>query len=361
MITANRPLFFLSPTMNYSSILTAFGLDATSEVRRLGNGLINSTCLVTTPGGQRYVLQRINTSVFPDVDTLQDNIERVTAHLRSKLAERGVTDLNRRCLRFLPDTATGKTYYRDDKGSYWRVMVYIADSVTHESVTPEHAEAAGRAFGEFQSMLSDMKPLPAETIKDFHNMEFRLHQLDEAIAQDAAGRLDGVRDLVEEILSQRDTACTAERMQRKGLLPLRVCHCDTKVNNVLFDRNGSILCVIDLDTVMPGNVLSDYGDFMRTAANCAPEDEPDLNKIRINHEVYDAFTRGYLSTATFLTDNERAILPHGLFRFAYMQAVRFLTDYLNGDTYYRVKYPDHNLVRTRAQWQLARLALPLIH
>ena len=343
---------------NYIEILTAFELNAASDVHPLGNGLINSTFLITTPAGERYVMQRINTNVFPDVDALQDNIDRVTAHLRSKLAQRGVTDLDRHCLRFLQATATGKTYHFDGH-EYWRVMVYIADSVTHEAVTPEHAEAAGRAFGEFQSMLADMNPLPVETIKNFHNMEFRLKQFDDAISQDAAGRLGSVRDLVADILTLRDTACMAERLQRRGLLPLRVCHCDTKVNNMLFDRDDNILCVIDLDTVMPGNVLSDYGDFMRTAANCAPEDEPDLSKIKINRDIYDAFTRGYLTTATFLTDTERAILPQGLFRFAYMQAVRFLTDYLNGDTYYRISYPDHNLVRTRAQWRLARLALPL--
>lgn len=345
---------------DFKEILSAFGLDTAADTKPLGNGLINSTYLVTTPEGERYVMQRINTSVFPDVDALQNNIDRVTAHIRAKLIKRGVTDVERHCLRFLQATASGKSYYHDGK-DYWRIMVYIPDSVTHEAVTPEHAETAGRAFGDFQKMLADMNPLPVETIRDFHNMEFRLRQFDDAIRTDAAGRLDSVRDLVDEMLQLKELGCTAERLQREGKLPMRVCHCDTKVNNMLFDMDGNVLCVIDLDTVMPGNVLSDYGDFMRTGANCAPEDEPDLDKIRINTEVYDAFTRGYLETAgEFLTDTERALLPHGLFRFAYMQAVRFLTDYLNGDTYYRISYPEHNLVRARAQWQLARLALPLI-
>ena len=343
-----------------AQILKAFGLDTSSEMKPLGNGLINSTFLVTTPTEERYVMQRINTNVFPDVDALQDNIDRVTAHIRVKLAERGVTDIERHCLRFLPNTATGKSYCHDGS-DYWRIMVYIPDSVTHETVTPEHAEAAGRAFGDFEKMLADMDPLPVETIRNFHNMEFRLDQFDNAIKDDRAGRLDSVRDLVNDMLCLKETACTAERLQREGKLPLRVCHCDTKVNNMLFDNDGNVLCVIDLDTVMPGNILSDYGDFMRTGANCAPEDEPDLDRIQINTDVYDAFTRGYLETAgEFLTDTERDILPHGLFRFAYMQAIRFLTDYLNGDTYYRISYPDHNLVRARAQWQLAQKALPLI-
>ncbi len=345
---------------DFHRILQAFGLDTESEIKPLGNGLINSTYLVTEPAGKRYVMQRINTNVFPDVDTLQDNIDRVTAHIRIKLAERGITDIERHCLRFLPNTATGKSYYHDGT-DYWRIMVHIPDSITHETVTPEHAEAAGRAFGDFEKMLADMKPLPAETIRDFHNMEFRLRQFDDAISTNAAGRLDNVRDLVRDMLEIRELGCTAERLHREGKLPLRVCHCDTKVNNILFDTEGNVLCVIDLDTVMPGYVLSDYGDFMRTGANCAPEDEPDLDRIRINTEVYDAFTRGYLETAgEFLTDTERRLLSHGLFRFAYMQAIRFLTDYLNGDTYYRIAYPEHNLVRARAQWKLAREARHLL-
>ncbi|MDE7387401.1 MAG: aminoglycoside phosphotransferase family protein [Muribaculaceae bacterium] len=346
---------------DYQKILDAYGLDTSSEIKPLGNGLINSTYIVTTPEGKRYVMQRINTNVFPDVDALQDNIERVTAHMRGKLTAQGVKDVERKCLHFVPNKIDGKTYVaitEEGATGYWRLMDYIDDSVTREAVTPESAEAAGRAFGEFQSMLADMSPLPVETIKDFHNMEFRLRQFDEAIANDAAGRLDGVRDLVNDIQTQRDIACTAERLQREGKLPVRVCHCDTKVSNMLFDRDGNVLCVIDLDTVMPGNILSDYGDFLRTAGNTAPEDEPDIDRIAINRPVVDAFTRGYLSTAgSFLTDVERSLLPHGQFRFAYMQAVRFLTDYLNGDTYYRINYPDHNLVRARAQWRLAQLAM----
>jgi len=342
---------------NITDILPAFGIDRSSQIKPLGNGLINNTYLVTTPSGERYVMQRINTNVFPDVDALQNNIERVTAHLRVKLAERGVTDIDRHCLRFIPATATEKTYYHDGN-DYWRIMVYIPDSVTHESITPCLAEDAGRAYGDFQKMLADMNPMPVEIIKDFHNMEFRLQQLNDAIEHNPAGRLDNTRNLVNEILELKDIACTAERLHREGKLPLRVCHCDTKVNNILFDHNGNVLCVIDLDTVMPGNVLSDYGDFMRTAANRAPEDEPDLGKIEINTEVYDAFTHGYLESAgEFLTDTERELLPHGMFRFAYMQAVRFLTDYLNGDIYYKITYPEHNIVRTRAQWQLAQEAL----
>lgn len=345
---------------NFDSILNAFSLSEQSTVIPLGNGLINSTYLVTTPSGQQYVLQHINTGIFTNVAMLQDNIERVTNHLRVKLTAAGVDDIDRHCLRFLPCSNTGNTFFKDNDDNYWRLMLYIPDSVTKEQVTPQSAEEAGRAFGQFEKMLADMDPQPAETIKDFHNMEFRLSQLKEAIERNPLNRVEGISDLINDILGDEERATRIDKLQHEGKLPVRVCHCDTKVNNMLFDKNGDFLCVIDLDTVMPGNVLSDYGDFLRTAANCAVEDEPDVSKIKINMDVYHAFTRGYLAGAgDFLTDTEKAILPQGMYRFAYMQAVRFLTDYINGDTYYKIQYPEHNLVRASAQWQLAQLAKEL--
>ena len=331
----------------------------------LGNGLINDTFRVLTDGPHDYVLQRINQAIFQDVDLLQHNIDCVTRHIRSKLVAAGETDVDRKVLEFLPCRETGKSYWTDGT-QWWRVSVLIPDALTFDEVTPEYAGYAGEAFGRFEAMLSDLPDKLGETIPDFHNMELRARQLREAVAADAAGRMADpeVRALVADIQDLEEEMCKAERMFREGVLPKRICHCDTKVNNMLFDRDGRVLCVIDLDTVMPSFVFSDFGDFMRTAANTGAEDDPDLDRVSLDMEIFKAFTRGYLSSAgEFLTPVERENLPFAATLFPYMQAVRFLADHVNGDTYYKIKYPGHNLVRTRTQWKLccdARAKLPLM-
>ena len=215
--------------------------------------------------------------------------------------------------------------------------------------------SAGRVFGKFARMLSDFPTEELdETIPDFHNMEFRLKQFNDAITENKAGRLSDVKNLVDALLARSEKMCAAEQLHRDGRLPKRICHCDTKVNNMLFDADdNSFLCVIDLDTVMPSYIFSDYGDFLRTAANTAPEDEPDISKIHFRPEIFKAFTQGYLESAkSFLTDIEIENLPYAVALFPYMQCVRFLTDYLNGDTYYKILYPEHNKVRSYAQYEL---------
>ena len=323
------------------------------KVEPLGNGLINDTYKVTTAEADKpdYVLQRINHAIFQDVDLLQHNIEVVTAHIRQKLVESGTTDIDRKVLRFIR-TESGKTYYFDGT-SYWRVMVFIPRAQTFETVNAAYSYDAGKAFGHFQAMLSDLPEQLGETIPNFHNMEFRLQQLHEAVQADAAGRVKEMQPYLDEIERRAAYMCQAEQLYREGRLPKRICHCDTKVNNMMFDENGEVLCVIDLDTVMPSFIFSDYGDFLRTAANTAAEDEPDLSKIGFNTEIYEAFSSGYLESAsTFLTPLEKDLLPYAVALFPYMQCVRFLADYLNGDTYYKIQYPEHNLVRTRAQFRL---------
>ena len=327
-------------------------------IRPLGNGLINDTFLVETDGPDNYVLQRINQSIFQDVDLLQHNIDCVTRHIRAKLEAAGETDIDRKVLRFLPEKETGKSFWTDGK-EWWRVSVFIRDALTYEAVTPEYAGYAGVAFGRFEAMLADLPDQLGEPIPDFHNMELRARQLHEAVEADAAGRMADpeVRALVDQIFAREEEECKAERLYREGILPKRVCHCDTKVNNMLFDREGNILCVIDLDTVMPSFVFSDFGDFLRTAANTAAEDEPGLDKIDFNMDIFRSFAKGYLSTAgAFLTPVERENLPFAATLFPYMQTVRFLADYINGDTYYKIRYPDHNMVRSRAQWKLYQAA-----
>ena len=325
------------------------------EIAPLGNGLINDTYKIMVSGQPKYVLQRINNAVFTDVEMLQGNIEAVTSHIRQKYEKQGVADLGRRVLHFLK-ADTGKTYVFED-GKYWRVMDFIADSYTYEAVTPEYAYYAGRSFGDFESLLTDLEAPIGEIIPDFHNIEFRLKQLDEAIAEDKVGRMNDpeVQAYVAKIKAVADEMCLGERLYREGKLPKRICHCDTKVNNMLFDSQGRVLCVIDLDTVMPSFIFSDYGDFLRTGANLTTEDDPDESHVGFNAEIFKSFTTGYLESAlSFLTPIEVEHLPYAVALFPFMQCVRFLADYINGDTYYKVKYATHNLDRARNQLALYR-------
>lgn len=327
-----------------------------TEIAPLGAGLINDTYKVLTEGDQNpdYVLQRINHAIFQDVDLMQKNIQRVTDQIRKKLQERGETDLQRKTLTIIP-AKDNKLYYFDGT-SYWRMTLLISDSQSFEQVTPEFAYYTGKAFGDFQNMLVDLpgEPLGA-TIPNFHNMEFRLEQFREAIANNTAGRLEKAQPIVDELLNRADEMCKAERMHREGILPKRITHCDTKVNNMLFDKEGNFLCVIDLDTTMPGYVLSDFGDFIRTAGNTAAEDEADLSKVGVNMDIFRSFAKGYVEGAKpFLQKVEIENLPYGAKLLTYMQTVRFLTDYLNGDTYYKTKSAEHNWERTLAQFTLLK-------
>lgn len=336
------------------SIVSHFQMEGTvREIKPLGAGLINDTYKVTTieADAPDYVLQRINHAIFQNVEMLQANIEAVTRHIRKKLEENGETDVDRKVLHFLP-AQDGKTFCYDGE-NYWRVMVFIPRAKTYETVNAEFSNYAGAAFGRFQAMLADIPDTLGETIPDFHNMEFRLKQLREAVAADAAGRVKEVQYFLDEIEKRADEMCKAERLHREGKLPKRVCHCDTKVNNMMFDEDGSVLCVIDLDTVMPSFIFSDYGDFLRSGANTGLEDDKNLDNVNFNMEIFKAFTKGYLESAkSFLLPIEIENLPYAAALFPYMQCVRFLADYINGDTYYKIQYPEHNLVRTKAQFKL---------
>lgn len=335
-------------------ILNQFQIDGKMvSAEPFGNGHINDTLKVTDSEGKiRYILQRINHHIFTNVDMLQNNIHTVTSHIRKKLEAKGETDINRKVLTFIP-TKDNKLYYFDGD-SYWRVCLFIPRSKSFEEVTPELSYEAGKAFGDFQSMLSDLpEGALGETIPNFHNMEFRLKQFHDAVEANAASRLSEVKDLVEEVEKRAKAMCIQEDLYREGKLKKRTNHCDTKVNNIMFDENGKVLCVIDLDTVMPGFVLSDIGDFIRTGANTGAEDDENLDRVHVNMEIFKAYTKGYMETAkAFLTPSEIKMLPYGGRLLTYMQTVRFLTDYINGDTYYKIHGPKHNLQRTKAQFKL---------
>ena len=340
---------------NLNQIISHFSITGTvADVKPLGNGLINDTYKITTAEADApdYVLQRINDSIFTDVDLLQHNIEEVTTHIRELLVKEGADDIDRRVLTFIK-ADNGKTYIKDEKGKYWRISMFIPDAVTVDAVNPESSYHAGKAFGKFESQVADITDRLGETIPDFHNMELRRDQLRQAVKDDRAGRAAGVKDFIDEIEKYMDEMCLGERLFREGKLQKHVCHCDTKVNNMMFDKQGRVLCVIDLDTVMPSLFVSDYGDFLRTAANTIAEDSPEFDKIDFRMDIFEAFTRGYVESASsFLTPLEISLLPYAAELFPYMQAVRFLWDYLNGDHYWKCSYPEHNLTRARNQWHL---------
>lgn len=337
---------------DFYNIVSQFKIEGKiKDILPIGNGLINETLRVSTIAADTpdYILQRINNNVFPDVNLLQHNIEAVTRHIRNKLKELGEEDINRKCLHFI-ESVSGKTYYQDANGNYWRMSIFIPDSFTKEEVSPESAFCCGETFGNFEKILLDLDEPLGEVIPNFHNMEFRLRQLHDAVVADKMGRIASVRDILSEIERNADEMCLAEKLYRDKVLPKRICHCDTKVNNMLFDSDGKVLCVIDLDTVMPSFVFSDYGDFLRTGANYVAEDSDDYQAVGLKEDIFCAFTEGYLSTAgSFLTTIEISHLPYAVALFPFMQCVRFLTDYINGDVYFKTKYAEHNYVRSRNQ------------
>lgn len=335
------------------SIVAQFNIEGNvTEVKPLGNGLINTTYKVVTEGAAPdYVLQHVNNAIFPDVEMLMGNIVAVTGHIRAKYEAAGVDDIARKVLSFV-QAKDGKYFYFDGE-KYWRVMVFIPDTISQSAVTPESSYIVGETFGNFQAMLADIPVKLGETIKDFHNMEFRLWQLREAVKENKVGRLAEVQWLVDELEKRAEVMCKGEQLHREGKLAKRICHCDTKVDNILFDQDGKVLCVIDLDTVMPNFIFSDFGDFLRSAANTGKEDDKDLDNVNFNMDIFKAFTEGYLKSARcFLTPLEIENLPYAAALFPYMQTVRFLADYINGDTYYKTQYAEHNLVRSKAQFKL---------
>lgn len=297
----------------------------------------------------RYLLQRINHRIFKNPVTLMENIERVTAHLAAQVS--GDPDRNRRVLTLIP-TRSGGVLHVDENGDYWRAYLFIDHATTYNSVqSSDQAFQAAKAFGEFQRMLADL-PAPRlhDTIPDFHNTPKRFAALEQAITADVAGRAAATQPEIDFALAHKPLASA---LIHAGL-PERVTHNDTKINNVMLDDStGEGTCVIDLDTVMPGLAAYDFGDMVRTATSPAAEDERDLSKVRMEFPLFEALARGYWSTASgFLTPEEKESLAVAGKLITFEIGIRFLTDYLSGDTYFKVHREGHNLDRARTQFKL---------
>ncbi len=327
-------------------------------VEPYSGGHINDSFVVTyrhKGRNARFLLQRINDAVFPDPTLLMENIRRVTSHIAEKLKSLGVGEVNRRVLT-LVQTNDGSPRCRDGMGAYWRLYRFIEGARACQTVeTPKQAEQAGRAFGAFQCMLADLPgPRLHETIPDFHDTPSRFAALERAIQADPHGRASEARREIEYALLHRSQATALLDLHQADDIPERVVHNDAKISNVLFDQeSGDALCIVDLDTVMPGLALSDFGDMVRSMTCPASEDETDLSRVEVRMPLFEGLARGYLeAVAPMLTAAERANLATAGKLITLEQGVRFLTDFLNGDTYYRTKRPVQNLDRCRTQFKL---------
>ncbi len=327
------------------------------SVSPIGNGHINLTLHIITENGDKrenYILQKINKKVFRNPHELMENYAGVTAFLRDKIQKMG-GDPNRETVSVI-QTLEGKNYFTDANGEHWRMITYVTDSVCYDKVErPDQLYDCAVAFGRFQGLLSDY---PAEslyqTIPNFHNTPHRFIQLMEAVKADVCGRAAEVRDEIAFAREREAFVHTLERAHREGRLPLRVTHNDTKLSNILFDvKSGDALCIIDLDTVMPGYSVNDFGDSIRSCATTAPEDASDLSGVSFDLSLYELYVRGFIDGAgDGLTDSEIELLPIGAIMMTYECGMRFLTDYLSGDIYFKTEREKQNLDRARNHFKL---------
>jgi Ser/Thr protein kinase RdoA (MazF antagonist) len=336
-----------------------FDLDAELDgVEPLPGGHINESYVATCRLGRgpvRFLLQGLNPDVFPDARRVMENVARVTEHLWAVLAGWAGPDAGRRALRLVP-AREGTAFVEDQRGRAWRLYRFIEDTVTRQQPTgAADVERAARAFGTFQRDVASLPgPRLHETIPHFHDTPRRVEALEHAVECDVANRAAGAREAIARVLARSDLAPALVDAAARGELPERVVHNDAKISNVLFDASsGEALCVVDLDTVMPGLSLYDFGDLVRSMAARAAEDECDLRRVRLEPELFAATARGYLAaTGDLLSVPERELLVPAAQVIVYEQAARFLTDHLNGDRYYRIARPDQNLDRCRSQLAL---------
>lgn len=327
----------------------AFQTDgAPVDCKAFGHGHINNTFCVTTDTGSKYVLQRINKYVFKNPIRVMANTSSVTNYLRQRVEDPRMT------LHFLP-TKDGKYYFKSCDGEFWRMYDFVGGFTLDMPESDEDFYQSALAFGRFQELLSDY---PADTlyeiIPNFHNTIDRYVQFKESVDMDIVGRVEEVQADIQFLLAREEIGGILQKMLNAGILPLRVTHNDTKLNNVLLDTaTRKSLCVLDLDTVMPGSSLYDFGDSIRFGAATAAEDEPDTSKMSLDLHLFEVYTKGFLEAAPSLTNMEVAMLPLGAYIMTLELAVRFLKDYLDGDLYFsKIAYPEHNLVRARSQMAL---------
>ena len=332
------------------SIAEQFAIEGKiASINALGEGFINDTYVVETEGdAPNYILQRKNHIIFPDVPGMMDNILAVTEHIKRKVA-----DPMRETLTVVP-AKDGKLYVQDGE-NFWAVCIFIPDTATYDRADkPELAYQGGVGIGRFQALLADFdKPLN-ETIKGFHNIRWRFQQWDATIAADPVGRVKELQEEISWVESRREEMLNFWSLVEDGTIPTHVTHNDTKISNILFDKpTGKVLCAIALDTVMSSTSLNDFGDAIRSYTNTGAEDEKCLDKVEMDINMFRAYAEGYLSEQlSTMSESELEWLAFAGRYITFEQVLRFLMDYIDGDKYYKIAYPDHNLVRTRAQYKL---------
>ena len=322
----------------------------------LASGHINDTYLIKTKKKPFFVLQRINHGVFKDVPGLIENKVAVSRHIQEKLKDLSKKKIKRRVLAFAK-TNTGASYYKDEEGNYWNLMYFIDDSVTFETVNNEKiAYEGGRLMGQFLTLTSDFEVWKLiEVIPRFHDMSFRYMQFEEALKIASKERMHEAKEQIQLVEDCKEEMHIIQGLKESGAIRTRVTHNDTKISNILFNNKNKGLCVIDTDTVMPGIVHYDFGDAIRTICNSAAEDETNLDLVEFNVSYYKAYTEGFLKKMwPFLSPLELKYLPLGAKTMIFIMALRFLTDYLNGDVYYKTKYPEHNFDRAKNQFKLIK-------
>ncbi|WP_276168791.1 phosphotransferase enzyme family protein [Zobellia alginiliquefaciens] len=340
---------------NIVAVFGAFNHQATLKcIQEFSSGHINDTYLIETEQERDFVLQRINGEVFKNIPALVENKVKISKHLLSKLPVMADCEKYRRVLSFVP-AVNGSYHHRDVNGQYWNLSYYIPKSISFDTVTEkEVAYEGGKLFGNFINQTSDFDASElVEVIPGFHDMNCRLVQFENAKEKATQERLKKARTCIESIYELKEEMLILQNLKDKGKIAVRVTHNDTKISNALFNQQNKGLCVIDTDTVMPGIVHNDFGDAIRTICNTAEEDEKDLSLVSFNVPYYKAYFKGFLEELRFsLSPLEKEHLPLGAKTIIYIMALRFLTDYLNGDVYYKTNYDDHNLNRSKNQLKL---------